>query len=172
VLEVALGSGEFYSTLARIAGLRRCVGVDLSAGMLVRARRRLEEAGIERRTLCRADALSLPFSAEAFDILFNLYMLDLLLVEDVRRVLREFARVLRPGGRLVVVTMAEQAPLVNTLWTRLYRCSPVLVGGCRPLPVAEMLVSNGWKIELHEQISQCGFRSDLFVAQSAKSGAS
>ncbi len=146
------------------------MGTDLSARMLARARRRLELDGIEKYALCRADAHSLPFGASTFDVLFNLYMLDLLSIEDVPYVLREFARVLRPGGRLVVVTMAEQVRLVNALWMRLYRCLPVLVGGCRPLPIAEMLASNRWKIELREQISQCGFRSDLFVAQFAKVG--
>jgi ubiquinone/menaquinone biosynthesis C-methylase UbiE len=165
VLEVAIGGGEFYSTLAKTLGLKRCVGVDLSAPMLRKACSLLAVSGIERRDLCRADALSLPFGRAVFDILFNLYMLDLLLEEDVPGVLQEFARVLRPGGRLIVVSMAEQAPVVNAIWMGLYRCSPVIVGGCRPLPVAEMLAAGGWKIDLRERISQSGFRSELVVAQ-------
>ena len=100
---------------------------------------------------------SLPFDRAGFDILFNLYMLDLLLEEDVPGVLREFARVLKPGGRLIVLSMAEQARLVNAIWMGLYRCSPVMVGGCRPLPLAEMLAAGGWKIGQREQISQSGF---------------
>jgi len=170
VLEVAVGGGEFYSALARIPGLKRCVGVDLSAPMLARTRKRLAADGIGRRDLCRADAHSLPFDRAAFDILFNLYMLDLLLQEDVPGVLREFARVLKPGGRLIVLSMAEQAGMVNAIWMWLYRRSPVLVGGCRPLPVVQTLDSNGWKISLREQISQGGFRSELIVAQSPAEG--
>jgi ubiquinone/menaquinone biosynthesis C-methylase UbiE len=165
VLEVAVGSGEFHSMLVKTPGLARCVGVDLSAPMLGKARRRLVSSGAGRRDLCRADALYLPFGRAVFDILFNLYMLDLLLEEDVPRALEEFARVLRPSGWLIVLTMAEQASLMNAVWMELYRCSPVIVGGCRPLPVAEMLASNGWKVDLREQISQCGFRSELMVAQ-------
>jgi len=165
VLEVAVGGGEFHSMLAKTAGLRRCVGVDLSAPMLARARKRLEAGGLGRRDLCRADALSLPFGRAAFDILFNLYMLDLLLEEDVPAVLKEFARVLKPGGRLVILSMAEQSPTVNAIWMWLYGRSPVLVGGCRPVPVAQTLASNGWKISLREQISQGGFRSELILAQ-------
>ena len=170
VLEVALGGGEFYSALAKTPGLKRCVGVDFSAPMLARARRRLARSGVGRHNLCRGHALSLPFDRAAFDILFNLYMLDLLLDEDVSGVLREFARVLKPGGRLVVLSMVEQAPMVNAIWMGLYRCSPVIVGGCRPVPVAAMLESNGWKIGLRERISQCGFRSELIVAQSVAEG--
>lgn len=170
ILEVAIGEGGFFSVLAKVPGLKRCVGVDLSWRMLARGRRRLAASGVERCNLCRANALSLPFDGAVFDILFNLYMIDLLLEEDVPNVLREFARVLRPGGRLIVLTMAEQARLMNAVWSWLYHVSPVLVGGCRPIPAAETLESNGWKIDLREQISQCGFRSELIVAHFGAEG--
>lgn len=94
-------------------------------------------------------------------------MMDLLLEEDVPAVLREFARVLVPGGRLILLIMARQAKWVNAIWMWLYRRSPVMTGGCRPVPVAGMLEQNGWKINLHEVISQGGFRSELMVAQRA-----
>ena len=170
VLEVAVGGGEFFSVLAKTPGLERCVGVDLSRSMLLRARRRLEVGGVRRRVLCRANALSLPFGSAAFDILFNLYMLDLLLEDDIAGVLKEFARLLRPGGRLIVLSMAEQARMVNAIWMWLYRRSPVMVGGCRPAPLAGLMVSNGWKIDLRERISQCGFRSEMIVARFAGEG--
>jgi ubiquinone/menaquinone biosynthesis C-methylase UbiE len=171
VLEVAVGGGEFFSVLAKTPGLKRCVGVDLSAPMLARTQRRLAAAGVARRNVCRANAISLPFDGAAFDILFNLYMIDLLLEDDVPAVLREFARVLRPGGRLIVLSMAEQARLVNAIWMGLYRCSPVMTGGCRPLPVAEALAANGWMIDGRELVSQGGFRSELIVARFAAEGA-
>jgi ubiquinone/menaquinone biosynthesis C-methylase UbiE len=167
VLEVAVGGGEFFTELALTPGLTRCVGVDLSAPMLARTRRRLGAGGVAHRSLCRASGLSLPFGSAAFDILFNLYMIDLLLGEDVPVVLREFARVLRPGGRLIVLSMAEQARVVNAIWMWLYRCSPVMTGGCRPAPVVGMLAASGWKIDQREVISQGGFRSELIVAQYA-----
>lgn len=88
-----------------------------------------------------------------------------MLEEDIAAVLDEFGRVLKPGGRLVAVSMAKQASVVNAIWMGLYRCSPVLVGGCRPLPVAEKLIANGWTIELNDQISQSGFRSEVIVAR-------
>lgn len=166
VLEVAVGGGELFAELAETPGLRQCVGVDLSAPMLARARRRLAGGGAPV-DLCRANAVALPFGGAAFDILFNLYMVDLLLEEDVPAVLREFARVLRPGGRLIVLSMARQARVVNAIWMWLYRRSPVMTGGCRPVPVAGMLERNGWNINLREVISQGGFRSELIVAQLA-----
>lgn len=165
VLEVAVGGGEFFAGLAKAPGLERCVGVDLSAPMLARTRRRLAAGSIAPGDLIRANAFALPFAAAAFDILFNLYMVDLLLEDDVPAVLREFARVLRPGGRLILLIMARQAEWVNAIWMWLYRRSPLMTGGCRPVPVAGMLEQNGWKINLREMISQSGFRSELIVAQ-------
>jgi demethylmenaquinone methyltransferase / 2-methoxy-6-polyprenyl-1,4-benzoquinol methylase len=165
VLEVAVGGGEFFTELAKTPGLERCAGVDLSAPMLARAQKRLAASGVGRPNLCRANALALPFGDEVFDILFNLYMMDLLLMEDVPAVLHEFARVLRPGGRLIVLSMAQQKRMVNDAWMWLYRRSPVMTGGCRPLPVAGLLEQNGWKLSLREMISQGGFRSELAVAQ-------
>jgi ubiquinone/menaquinone biosynthesis C-methylase UbiE len=167
VLEVAVGGGEFHAMLAKTPGLKRCVGADLSAPMLGRARRRLAAGSVATPGLCRANANTLPFAGAAFDILFNLYMMDLLLEEDVPAVLREFARVLRPGGRLIVLSMARQAEWVNAIWMWLYRRSPVMTGGCRPVPVLAMLEQNGWEINLREVISQSGFRSELMVAHCA-----
>lgn len=167
LLEVAVGGGEFFAELAKTPRLKRCVGVDLSAPMLNRARRRLAAGGVASADLCRASALALPFGSAAFDILFNLYMMDLLLEEDVPAVLREFARVLRPGGRLILLIMSSQSEWVNAIWMWLYRLSPVMTGGCRPVPVAGMLGQNGWNINRREVISQSGFRSELIVAQFA-----
>jgi ubiquinone/menaquinone biosynthesis C-methylase UbiE len=168
VLEVAVGGGEFLAELAKTAGPERCVGVDLSAPMLARTQRRMVTGGVAQHNLCRASALYLPFGSSAFDFLFNLYMIDLIPEEDVPVVLRQFARVLRPGGRLILLSMAEQSRVINAIWTWLYRCSPVMTGGCRPVPIAGILEQNGWKIDLREVISQSGFRSELIMAQFAE----
>lgn len=170
VLEVAVGGGEFFVELARTADLGRCVGVDLSMPMLARTHRRLEVCGVAHPNLCRSSALSLPFATAAFDVLFNFYMIDLLLEVDVPIVLREFARVLRPGGRLILLSMAEQSRVINAIWTWLYRRSPLMTGGCRPVPVIGMLDANGWKIDLREIITQGGFRSEMIVAQYSRKG--
>lgn len=98
MLEVAVGGGQFYSTLSKIAGLKRCVGADLSLQVLARTRKHLAAAGIGQSNLCRANALSLPYAGARFYILFNVYMMELLFEKDFPVVLREFARVLTPGG--------------------------------------------------------------------------
>jgi len=164
VLEVALGTGKLFAEILQTTGLKRCVGVDLSNRMLRRARRRALALGTNP-ALCRADARRLPFADSSFDAILCCYMLDLLAEEDTRGVLGEFHRVLKPGGRLSALIMAEQARVFNALWMWIYRRAPALVGGCRPVALAPLLEAEGWRLELHERLTQSGFRSALFLAR-------
>jgi demethylmenaquinone methyltransferase/2-methoxy-6-polyprenyl-1,4-benzoquinol methylase len=96
-LDVACGSGKLTAMLARIAGRQgRAVGLDFSPQMLEIARR--DHPGIE---FLEGDALNLPFDDASFDastIAFGLRNLA-----DPEKGLSEMRRVLRPGGRMVVL---------------------------------------------------------------------
>jgi demethylmenaquinone methyltransferase/2-methoxy-6-polyprenyl-1,4-benzoquinol methylase len=96
-LDVACGSGKLTAALARIAGAEgRVVGLDFSPQMLEVARR--EHPGIE---FTEGDALRLPFEEGTFDastIAFGLRNLA-----DPVKGLQEMQRVLKPGGRSVVL---------------------------------------------------------------------
>lgn len=96
VLDLACGPGRHAAALTRRGA--RVVGLDLSRALLVAAR----EAGAEQ--LVRADMRSLPFRSAAFDAVLNLFTSFGYFAEDAEHetVLREVARVLRPGGRFVL----------------------------------------------------------------------
>ena len=165
VLEVAIGTGVLFAKLAGIDGLMRCVGLELSEVMLSRARRRLPEQRSLRHALCRGDARFLPFASGTFDLILNCYFMDLLSQGDIGIALKEFRRALKPTGRLVLLVMARQSPMLQGIWMWLYAHLPGLVGGCRPVSLAEYLVKEDWRIDLREQISQLGFRSELILAR-------
>ena len=97
LLIVGVGTGM---ELEYLPAWVRGAGVDLSAGMLQRARRRREERGMDGLELRKMDARALDFPDEAFDVVY--LPLILTVVEDGARVLAEAARVAAPGGRLVV----------------------------------------------------------------------
>jgi len=164
LLEVAVGTGAAYAELAAGAPAGHCVGVDLSIAMLKRARKRARKGGGEP-LLCRADSRALPLPGGLFDTLLNCYMLDLLPENGIPAALGEFERVLNSAGHLVLVTMGTQSPIVHRLWMALFRCFPLLVGGCRPIDAERQLLASGWVIERREWIHQMGLCSDLFVAR-------
>lgn len=100
VLEVGCGAAMCSRWLAGADA--RPVAFDLSAGMLAHARAGAVETGADV-PLVQADAQYLPFTSGTFDIAFTAFG-AVPFVEDSARVMREVARVLRPGGRWVFAT--------------------------------------------------------------------
>lgn len=98
VLELAHGTANLQLDM-RAAGLEP-VGLDVSSAMGRIARRKLHAAGIDEPPLVRANARALPFGAAHFDAIVSTFPTEFIIHPDT---LREAARVLRPGGRLVVV---------------------------------------------------------------------
>ncbi len=100
VLDVATGTGRLpYFLLTEPEFDGRVVGLDASAGMLRHAAAKLAPFG-DRAALVRQSALDLPFADIAFDAVTCLEALEFL--PDDAAALREMARVLRPGGVLLV----------------------------------------------------------------------
>jgi len=90
VLECGVGTGLLLERVARVA--RSATGIDLSPGMLERARAR----GLD---VHEGDLVALPFDAERFDVTYAFKVLAH--VPQVGRALAEMARVTRPGGVVV-----------------------------------------------------------------------
>ncbi len=97
VLEIAVGTGRNLSFYP--AGVH-LTGIELSPRMLEIARRRACESGIEA-DLRLGDAQDLPFPAARFDTVVA--TLALCTIPDDRRAMAEAVRVLRPGGRLLLL---------------------------------------------------------------------
>jgi ubiquinone/menaquinone biosynthesis C-methylase UbiE len=97
VLEVSFGTGYL---LSRYAGRFDTTGVDYNPRMVEAAQRRLTRAGLRARLL-HGDAHALPFPNDSFDTLVNTDAFTL--YADPARAMAEFHRVLRPGGRLILL---------------------------------------------------------------------
>jgi SAM-dependent methyltransferase len=100
VLEVGAGSAMCSRWLARHGA--HPVAFDISAGMLRHARAGAVRTGVPV-PLVQADAEYLPFADDAFDLAFTAFG-AVAFVADSARVMREVARVVRPGGRWVFAT--------------------------------------------------------------------
>ena len=108
VLDVPVGGGTTFAEGApELHGL--LVGVDLSPGMLARAARRRRARGLEGRVLLvRGDATRLPLAAASVEtvLCFN----GLHVIPDKEAAMVEFARVLKPGGRLLGTVLVAGGP--------------------------------------------------------------
>jgi demethylmenaquinone methyltransferase/2-methoxy-6-polyprenyl-1,4-benzoquinol methylase len=150
VLEVAVGSGNTFLEMAQRRGTSvGLTGLDLSPRMLEVTRRRLSRKGFSGVDLREGDARHLPFPDGKFDVLFNSYMLDLVPLRELGTVLREFDRVLGPGGRLILVNMSKRDPSEPSWYERFYQSTPAwfatfLLGGCRPVVMEHMVREMGY----------------------------
>lgn len=165
VLEVAVGTGLAFEEILRRNPNGLNEGIDLTEGMLARARAKAERSAARNWRLRTGDAYALDFPDASFDLVLNDYMFDLLPEADFPKVIGEFRRVLAPGGRLVLVNLARADTLAYAAWHALWKAAPSLVGGCRGVDVAAPLEAAGFKVETREFVSQWGFPSEAILAR-------
>lgn len=97
VLDVGTGTGLVALATGGLVGEGgSVVGVDFAPGMLEEARQKLQTTGLSNVTFVQGDAEHLPFEEASFDIV--LCASALFFVPDMTRAVREFHRVLAPGG--------------------------------------------------------------------------
>ena len=106
-LDVAAGSGDLSEGLARQVGPEGCVVVtDINAGMLHQGRARLIDAGLVGNIFClQADAEKLPLTGRLFDCVTIGF--GLRNVADKPAALADAYRVIKPGGRLLILEFSR-----------------------------------------------------------------
>jgi len=102
VLDVATGTGLVLRALRAQHPSLRLIGVDISPGMLAKARRELSDA-----EWLEADAAALPLDDAVIDLVTCVTALHL--IPDTTGAFAEWRRVLRPGGRVVTATFVQRA---------------------------------------------------------------
>jgi len=118
VLDVACGGGIIVCALA--PHVSHATGIDMTPAMLERAAQLAVEKRIANTRWDQGDVTSLPYPDGAFDIVVTRFSMHHFL--DPLVVLREMARVCRPGGRVVVVDMyASDDPAKAAEWNRAER---------------------------------------------------
>jgi ubiquinone/menaquinone biosynthesis C-methylase UbiE len=150
VLEVGIGPGQILlEILKRVDRTNVVYGVDLSWKMLEKSRQRIHRAGYGNVSLVEGDTRQLPFAAQAFDVVYSSYMLDILSVQDITIALEEFRRVLKGAGRVVLVNLSKQSPPSGSWVEYVYRFLPAtwvpyVLGGCRPVLLKDLVSGAGF----------------------------
>lgn len=127
ILDVATGTGDFALLAARELKPRSVLGVDISEGMMAVAREKTEKAGLQDVvSFQREDCLSLSMPHETFDAVTVAY--GIRNFSDLERGLKEILRVLRQGGRLVIIelTAPRRFPMRQMFWLYSHILMPMM----------------------------------------------
>jgi len=120
MLDVATGTGDFAIESLRILNPRKIIGVDISAGMLEVAREKIERKGLQGRfEVLLGDSERLSFEDGTFDAVTVAF--GVRNFENLERGLADIHRVLKPGGRAVILELSNPkalTPAVGRLVSR------------------------------------------------------
>jgi demethylmenaquinone methyltransferase/2-methoxy-6-polyprenyl-1,4-benzoquinol methylase len=169
VLEIGSGTGQALLALARSVGSSgSVVGIDLSRGMISQAAAKISRTALSQRAaLVCGDALYLPFQASFCDAVFMSFTLELFPPDDSLIVLSECQRVLRNGGSLCVVAMAERANpgLPIRMYTWAQQKFPAVID-CRPIDVQGVMSQAGFQIRDAVDMEMWGLSIGIVLAAS------
>jgi demethylmenaquinone methyltransferase/2-methoxy-6-polyprenyl-1,4-benzoquinol methylase len=163
ILDVATGTGDLAIALARALPGAQVTGVDISERMLAAGRKKVASKGLAARiTLQTGDAERLDFPDGTFDLVTVAF--GVRNFGDIAAGLREMRRVLRPGGRCLVLEFSE--PQRGTIFAALYRFY-----FHRVLPLVGRLVSRDGRAYSYLPTSVDGFPSpEKFAAEMGEAG--
>ena len=166
VLEIGFGTGHSLVQIAEAVGAEGCVcGVDLSAGMLEVSQRRLAQAGLSDRVeLHCGDAAQLPYADETLDAVFMSFTLELFDTPEIPIVLGEIKRVLKPNGRLGVVSLSREdgISLMVRVYEWLHQRLPQHID-CRPIYVEEAIQDAGFQLDYRGKEKLWGLPAKIAV---------
>jgi demethylmenaquinone methyltransferase/2-methoxy-6-polyprenyl-1,4-benzoquinol methylase len=167
ILEIGAGTGRSLQFLSQKIGPQgQAIGLDISGGMLRVAADRLgSNAPLNNFRLVQADGANPPFPNRIFDALFMSFTLELFNTPELPVLLERCRRLLKPGGRFQVVSLARPQPpgLAVRIYEFFHRLTPSLID-CRPIPTAALLTQAGFTLLEQKRISMWGLPVDIICA--------
>jgi SAM-dependent methyltransferase len=171
LLEFGCGTGRLAAELLaqRLPAGCRYLGVDSSRTMALLARARVAPFGARAEVRHSDGSPRIAEPDRSFDRFVSSYVLDLLSEDDIRALLAEAERLLAPGGLLGIVGLTRgETPLaraVGSVWERVHRLRPALVGGCRAVEVAPFLRERAFRLRERSVLAPYGIASEVVVAE-------
>jgi ubiquinone/menaquinone biosynthesis C-methylase UbiE len=170
VFEFGFGTGRLAERLLsrHLSPDASYTGIDISTTMARFAGERLRPWQERAVVRIRDGTKGIDSPDRSFDRFVSVYALDLLSPENIRRALAEAYRILVPGGRLCLVSLTRGTTMwcrvVTRIWEFVYRRSPRLVGGCRPIELITYLGPQLWRTEHRNVVNAYGISSEIVVA--------
>jgi demethylmenaquinone methyltransferase/2-methoxy-6-polyprenyl-1,4-benzoquinol methylase len=120
LLDVATGTADVALLAQKMLGPQKIIGIDISEGMLEIGRHKVHKAGLERCIeLAKGDSEAINYPADTFDAVTVAF--GVRNFENLEKGLQEILRVLKPGGRLVVLEFSRPRAWLFRKFYDLYR---------------------------------------------------
>jgi demethylmenaquinone methyltransferase/2-methoxy-6-polyprenyl-1,4-benzoquinol methylase len=149
ILEIGFGTGHSLAEVARAVGPDgRVFGVDISDAMVALTSELLQRDSLANRVeLICGDAARLPCEDNSLDGIFTSFTLELFDTPEIPKVLAEWKRVLKPGGRLAVAALSKEGKqgFVMKAYEWTHKHFPNLMD-CRPIYVRRALEAAGFEV--------------------------
>jgi phosphatidylethanolamine/phosphatidyl-N-methylethanolamine N-methyltransferase len=158
VLDIGVGTGlglPSYPTHAKVTG------IDLSEGMLRRARRRVEQQKMTHVDLTLGNALELPFVNGVFDHVLLSHVITV--VSDPVKLIEETRRVTKPGGQIVIINHFRSA---NRVIGKLEQWLCPLcqhLGWRSDLCLQELLAETGLEVDFRYKLDNVDLFQTVFI---------
>lgn len=168
MLDLGCGTGSALGALAKVTVRHaKLIGCDLSTGMLARARTKLKQAGdYPAVNLIAADAANLPIHSDTFVAILMSFTLELFDTHEIPLILAECRRILKPGGRMVVISMAKTTDpgWVERTYEWLHEYYERFAD-CRPIFLAECVSESGFMIVRSSRMVMWGLPIDILLCR-------
>jgi ubiquinone/menaquinone biosynthesis C-methylase UbiE len=171
VFEFGCGTGKFAGRILEKFMLPSAsyFGCDISPVMIGLAKRRLEIYGERVQVVLSDGAVRFPLPEHSVDRVVSSYVLDLLSEADIERFFSESHRVMMPGGKICIASLTRgvnvPSRIVSSLWMSVFRLSPALVGGCRPIHVDDFVNPKEWQVVHRRVVTPFGVPSEVLILE-------
>jgi demethylmenaquinone methyltransferase/2-methoxy-6-polyprenyl-1,4-benzoquinol methylase len=116
VLDVATGTGDMAILASKLLNAEKIIGIDISEGMLEIGKKKIERLGLQQRIeLLKGDSETIIFNSNSFDAVTVAF--GVRNFQDLELGLSEIKRVLRPGGKLIVLECTKpKLPVIKNFY--------------------------------------------------------
>lgn len=171
VFEFGCGTGKFAVRILEnhLPPSASYLGSDVSPIMIGLAEQRIEAYAGRAQVTLSDGSVRFPLPDHSVDRVVSNYVLDLLSEENIRKFFSEAHRTLIPGGKVCLASLTRGTNLpsriVSSLWTAVFRLSPAIVGGCRPIRFDAFVDPQQWHVVHKSILTPFGVPSEVLVAK-------
>ncbi len=162
LLDIGIGTGLSLGFYPRDLHV---VGLDISEGMLARARERIDEIGLSRARLTLGDAMRLPFEDNSFDHILVSHVITV--VSDPVRLVDEIRRVGKPGCRIVVINHFQSGNSMMALLEKWLCPLCQKIGWRSDLALEDLMAQTGLDVDFRYKLDSVDLWETVFITNTS-----